>query len=120
MRTDIVIIDDNEDHLQATTHLFKARGLNSIAISNPERALEILGSIQPKLIILDIMMPGIDGFSLLKKLKSDARLSRIPTVVLSGKVFPPDRRRAIQLGAEKFIPKPINSGKLIEEISPYL
>ena len=74
----------------------------------------------PKLIILDIMMPGIDGFTLLKQIKEDTVLNNIPVFVISGKIFPPERKQAINMGATAFFTKPIMGKELVEEISKYV
>lgn len=120
MRTDIIIIDDSEMHLESVTKLFDHEGYKSIAVSDPEVALPEIKRILPKLILLDIMMPGVDGFSLLKKIKTDKETQAIPVVVLTGKVFPPDQRKALALGAEKYLTKPISSTNLLEEIRFFL
>ena len=118
--TDIIIIDDSEMHLESATTLFDHEGYSSIAVSDPEKAFtEIKGSL-PRLVLLDIMMPGVDGFSLLKQIKTDKETKSIPVLVLTGKVFPPDQRKALALGAEKYLTKPISSKSLLEEIRTYL
>lgn len=120
MSADIVIIDDNELYLQNTSQLFNHLGFKTEPISNPEIAIESLCQIKPKLIILDIMMPDIDGFTLLKNIKTHPQINSIPVVILSGKVFSPEKKKAIALGADKFLSKPISSNTLLEEIKCYL
>jgi CheY-like chemotaxis protein len=62
------------------------------------------------------MMPGMDGFTLLKKIKSHHALSSIPIFILTGKAFPPDTKKALSMGADRFLTKPITSKILLEEI----
>lgn len=118
--TDIILIDDNQQHLETTGQLFLHLGFVTETLSNPDGAIEFIINHLPKLIILDIMMPGIDGFSLLKNIKADARTAAIPVIIFSGKVFPPDKKKALALGATKFLTKPINTTKLLDEIKPFL
>jgi len=117
---DIILIDDNQQHLDTTAQLFNHEGFITKTISHPEIALEQIAENPPRLIVLDIMMPGIDGFSLLSKIKNDARTSAIPVVILSGKVFMPDKKKAIHLGAAKFLTKPIHSSSLLNELKEVL
>lgn len=120
MKTDIILIDDSIQHLQTTFHLLSNVGLKVTTISDPLQAIAAVEADIPKLIIMDIMMPGIDGFALLKQIKENSLTKSIPVIILSGKVFPPDMKKAITLGAEKYLNKPINSAQLIEELKPYI
>ncbi len=120
MSTDIVIIDDNAQHAENTSQFLKHHGYQTSVVLNPENALNEIKNSGPKLILLDIMMPGIDGFTLLKKLKDEQVTSKIPVFILSGKVFPPDKKKAQALGAEKFLTKPIRAQALLDEAKPYL
>jgi CheY-like chemotaxis protein len=115
-----MLIDDNHQHLETTAQLFNHEGYKTKTISHPESALEQIAGDQPRLIVLDIMMPGVDGFSLLRAIKNDVRTSGIPVIILSGKVFMPDKKKAISLGAAKFLTKPIHSDLLLNEIKEYL
>lgn len=120
MSVDIVLIDDNIQHLETTKQLLHKNGLQAQSLPEPQKALNFLQSSPPRLIILDIMMPGMDGFTLLRDIKADDALRDIPVIILSGKGFPPDKRKAISLGAEKYLTKPIQSQKLLAEIQTFL
>ena len=76
--------------------------------------------VKPQLVILDIMMPGLDGFTLLKSIKENSVLKEIPVIILSGKPFIPEQRKALALGAEMYLTKPIRSQLLLEKVEPYL
>lgn len=114
--TDIVLIDDSIDHTETASQLLNYHGYRTAVILSTEKAIEQLESLNPRLIILDIMMPGMDGFTLLKKIKSHHALSAIPAFVLTGKAFPPEEKKALALGADRFLTKPISGNKLLEEI----
>lgn len=120
MNTDIVLIDDSDVQLQNTKMLFEKNGLSVACISESEKALPFLKSVKPKLIILDIMMPGLDGFTLLKSIKNNENLKEIPVIILSGKPFIPEQRKALALGAEMYLTKPIRSQQLLEKIKPFI
>jgi len=120
LSVDIVLIDDNIQHLETTEQLLNKNSLRTQILSEPQNALNFLQSNSPRLIILDIMMPGLDGFTLLRDIKADDELKNIPVIILSGKGFPPDKRKALSLGAEKYLTKPIQSQKLLDEIQTFL
>ncbi len=120
MSIDIILIDDSEQHLHTASHLLADAGLNVKTLSNPLEAVSFIKLNQPRLVIMDIMMPGMDGFSLLKTIKEDEAIHSIPVIILSGKVFPPDKKKALKLGAEKFLTKPINSSSLLKVLKEYL
>jgi CheY-like chemotaxis protein len=120
LSVDILLIDDSEMHVNTLIKLLQVRGYEAEAVLDPAEALHTIESRRPKLVILDIMMPGIDGLSLLKKIKDTPSTANIPVVIFSGKMFPPEKKKALALGAEKFLIKPMSSADLLEEISPYL
>ena len=120
MSTDIVLIDDNEIHLQTTGRILQNYGFSVATLSNPVQSLNILPDIHPRIIVLDIMMPGMDGFHLLKSIKELPDFQEIPIIILSGKQFAPDKRKALSLGAKEYLTKPVNSRDLISEIKKYL
>ncbi len=120
MSTDIVLIDDNEIHLQTTRRILQNYGFSVETLSDPVQSLELLPVINPRVIILDIMMPGMDGFHLLKSIKELPQFTDIPVIILSGKQFSPDKRKALALGAKEYLTKPVNSRDLISEIKKHI
>jgi CheY-like chemotaxis protein len=118
--TDIFIIDDNQEYLKITTEYIEHHGYTVCSLEDPLNAINCLREKNPNLIILDIMMPGIDGFTLLKQIKEDSVLKNTPVIVVSGKVFPPERKQAIAMGAAAFFTKPILGKDLVAEISKHL
>lgn len=120
MAVDILLIDDNKSHLEAATCLFQHNKYSMATLSEPVQALEKIKSINPKLLILDIMMPGMDGFTLLSRLKDDPQTGQIPVIILSGKNFPPERKKALRMGAKRYLTKPINSANLLSEVRQFI
>ena len=76
--------------------------------------------INPKLVILDIIMPDLDGFSLLKKMRDHKKLTAIPVIVLTSKFYNVDRKKAFGLGANSFISKPAKGAVIMTEVKKYL
>ena len=120
MSVDIVLIDDNDIHLETTSLLLQNNNYTVKCISDSTQAVSLMTEIKPELVILDIMMPGLDGFTLLKSIKENIVLKDIPVIILSGKPFIPEQRKALALGAEMYLTKPIRSQLLLEKVEPYL
>ena len=120
MSVDVVLIDDNDIHLENTRLLLQKNDYTVECISDSTKAVSLLTEDKPALIILDIMMPGLDGFTLLKSIKENTMLMEIPVIILSGKPFMPEQRKALALGAEMYLTKPIRSQQLLEKVKPYL
>jgi len=120
LSVDIILIDDSDVQLQNAKLLLERNQYSVQVLSDTEKALSFLKANRPRLIILDIMMPGMDGFTLLKSIKEDALLSTVPVIILSGKPFIPEQRKALALGAEMYLTKPIRNQQLLEKIKPYL
>ena len=120
MQTDILVIDDNISHLETVTEYFAHHGYQTATISDPREAIDTIIEKKPKIILLDIMMPYMDGLTLLKKIKDNQDINSIPVIVLSGKIFPPEMKKAIALGAVKYLTKPVKSSELLTLIQEYL
>lgn len=103
----IMIIDDDPSMLWFVTEIFVGK-YNVIPLYNAEDALKQLTLQLPDLIISDVMMPGMDGMSFAKKVKSDKLLSRIPLILLSALNNIDEQTRGIESGAEAYITKPFN------------
>lgn len=103
----IFVVDDD-----AEMRWFVSETLNKhyhvVGVENPLALAGLLESVQPQLIISDIMMPGIDGITLLKQIKADRRTAHIPFVLLSAKNTPEEQTEGIAAGAEAYIVKPFN------------
>ena len=117
---DIVVIDDNEHQLNFLEEFLKRNGYTTRIIEDSREALSEIQAVHPRLIILDVLMPGVDGFTILKGLKSAKSMASIPVIVYSGKTYEVDKRRALSLGADIFLPKPIKGSELLNAIKRYI
>lgn len=116
----IVVIDDNQDQLNFLTRLLSFYGYSPFVLPADNNVIGELSSIHPKLIILDIMMPGTDGYSILKMIREHSVLRKLPVIIYTGKFYDVDKKKAFALGANAFIIKPVRGKKLIEEITKYV
>lgn len=104
----ILIVDDERQNIKLLTELLRDK-YKIMAAKNGEQALgAIEGNILPDLILLDIMMPGIDGYEVCKRLKADDRTKDIPVIFVTGVSETEDAARGFRAGAVDFIQKPLN------------
>ncbi|HXI38695.1 MAG TPA: response regulator [Bryobacteraceae bacterium] len=116
----ILIIDDHVDNLELMSYLLKAFGYATLAASDGLEGLKLAGQEQPDLIICDIQLPGIDGFEVAKRVKSDAQLRAIPLVGITALAMVGDRDRVLQAGFDGYIPKPIAPETFVSDIETFL
>ena len=111
-----VIIDDEEE----MTHLLKIEleqaGYNAYVAYDGEEGFRQIRKVNPDVVILDILMPGLDGFEMLRILKADDTTKDIPIVVLTAKVHAKDIQKGKELGASLYIKKPFDAVELIRAI----
>lgn len=98
----VLVIDDNVDACKALARLVKSLGHRGLCIDQPEAALAYLRTARPDLIVLDIMMPQIDGFEVLKAVRGFPPTSAIPVVMFSALDDATSRERAMRLGATDY------------------
>jgi CheY-like chemotaxis protein len=120
MSTRILIVDDNATNLKLASEVLEMEGHEILRAADAEAALEVLKQSRPDLILMDIAMPGMDGLTLTRTLKSDGALSAVPIVALSAFAMKGDRQKAIDAGCDGYITKPINTRTFAAEIAPYL
>ena len=103
----ILVVDDNQDMLSFVSSCMK-ESFHVFTASDGAAALEILQREQVNLIISDVMMPGMDGFELCRRVKSDITLSHIPIILLTARTTDVSRIEGLQLGADDYLTKPFN------------
>ena len=116
----VLIVDDTPDNLALLRDLL--RDAYAVRVANSgEKALQIAASAAPPdLILLDIMMPGLDGYEVCRRLKGDPRTRDIPVIFLTAKAEPEDERRGLELGAVDYITKPISPAIVLARVKNYL
>lgn len=102
MMSRVLVVDDDLATSQVLERLINRCGYSATAVNDGKAALLQAEELQPDLIILDIMMPEMDGWEVLKRLKADAVTRRIPVVMFSAMSDPPVRRQAREQGASEF------------------
>lgn len=116
----ILIVEDEESLLKLESILLTSRGYHVRGVADGAAALKEIAENRPDLILLDIMMPGIDGFEVCRRIKEDPLNKSIPVVMLTAKKSSMDQARGMQVGADAYITKPFKSVKIIEVIEGLL
>lgn len=120
MPVQVIIVDDDPIVGSLTLELLQEAGFSALLIQDSLTAQDAIKKEQPGLVLLDILMPGIDGLTLLHRLKSDPATSKLKVVILSGKSFASEKGRAMQYGAELFIEKPYDVDDFAKKVAGLL
>lgn len=110
----ILIVDDSSTTRKAILQIVKADGHEALTATNGREALEIIAATPPDCILLDLIMPEIDGLEVLKALRE--RRSKIPVIVLTADIQEIVRQECLELGATEFINKPLIKKELFDKI----
>ena len=116
----ILIIDDAPANIQTLSAILKERGYNLNIATNGRQGLDVLKRVRPDLILLDIMMPEIDGFETCRRIKSSTAWREIPIIFLTAKTDTVDIVRAFELGAVDYVAKPFNAHELLARVNTHL
>ncbi|MGB0879908.1 MAG: response regulator transcription factor [Polaribacter sp.] len=116
MKRKILIVDDEPNILMSLEYAFKKQDFQVFIARDGSEALEILKNNIPHIVLLDIMMPNIDGYQTLKYIKNTTGLEAIKVVFLTAKNKISDIEKGLKLGADKYLSKPFSVKKIILEI----
>ncbi len=115
--TKILVVDDEMDIRFVIGKMLEREGYETVEADSGEHALEILKETVPDLILLDVMMPGIDGYETCTEIKSQETTKKIPVVMLTAKTAESDKIKALEeCGAAWHVSKPIDRKKFIETV----
>lgn len=109
----VLVIEDDEDIAELVAHNLKRNGYEVVCAADGEEGLAAASSETPDLVILDIMMPGKDGFEVFRELKRGDRTSAIPVLFLSARAQLEDKLTGLSLGADDYITKPFSPKELL-------
>ncbi len=113
----VLVVDDNTVNLKLVADLLEFEGYEVLKAVDAESALMVLSARKPHLILMDIGLPGMDGLTLTKHLKSVPITQSIPIVALTAFAMKGDEEKAIKAGCDGYITKPINTRSLCQEIA---
>lgn len=116
----ILIVDDEEDVLELLQLVFESKGFVVRRAQSGKAAVTSAYEQPPDVIILDVMMPEMDGWQVLKTLKNDERTQQVPVVMLSARAESRDKMIGLQEGAEGYLSKPFSPAEVVREIQSLL
>ena len=116
----ILVVDDNAANLRLARMLLVAEGYEVRTAGDAQEALGVLGEFRPRLILMDIQMPGMDGFELTRRLKADPLTRGIAIIALTAYAMTGDEQRAQEAGCDGYVPKPIDTRALPQLIARVL
>ena len=112
----ILVIDDSPGIREATQELLEAEGFEVYGAENGQSGLDIANRQPPDLILCDVMMPGLDGYDVLRGLQQDELTADIPFIFLTAKSSKADQRQGMELGADDYLTKPFSRDELLQAI----
>jgi class 3 adenylate cyclase len=120
MSNRILVVDDTPANIQTLAGILKGEGYQISVATNGKQALDALIRVQPDLILLDVMMPEMDGFEACRWLKASKEWSQIPVIFLTAKTDTADIVQGFELGAVDYVAKPFNAHELLARVSTHL
>jgi len=116
----ILLVEDNEMNRDMLTRRLQRRGYQIVSAGDGEQGLSLARAAAPDLILMDITLPGMDGWEVARLLKADQRTRRIPIIALTARVLLTDQAKAFEVGCDDYDTKPIDFGRLTEKIGSLL
>ena len=118
----ILIVEDNEDNQELMRFLLERAGYDVISVENGLQGVEAARREKPDIILMDLSLPELDGWSAARQIKADPDLNNIPMIAVTAHTLPGDRRKALDAGFDSYISKTINIhmfditvGKVLEQ-----
>jgi DNA-binding response OmpR family regulator len=121
----ILLVDDDVDFAEAVKLLLESRGHEVILAHNGKEGLEKARTVEPDLVVLDVMMPEMNGYDVCVVLKADPRLSQIPVILLTAvdqAIFKTSytKEMGLMTEADDYVAKPVESGELVRRVEQFL
>ncbi len=112
----VMIVEDEPNIVESLSFVFSREGWQVAAALDGVTAIERLLSDPPDVLVLDVMLPPHSGFEVLKRVRSEASLKRLPVLVLTAKGQEQDRHTALNLGADAFVTKPFSNRDIVQQV----
>ena len=116
----ILIVEDDPSFLRAISHIVEKEGYDVTSASNGVKGLRMVREEKPDLLVLDVMLPGIDGFEICNQLRHEHQTAKLPIIMLSAKGQETDKTTGFKVGADEYLTKPVDRTVLLEKITALL
>jgi len=120
MAKKVLIVDDNQDAIHILTAVLKRGGFLVSVAKNGAEAMEKIREEHPALILLDVMMPKMDGFEVCQAIKENEKTRNIPVLMITARKDPESRKRGMEVGASEYLVKPIHPAEVLRKVQEYL
>ena len=120
MKKRILVIEDDPASMRLTQYILEHKGYKVILAVNGLDVLKKAKTEAPDLIVLDVMLPGIDGFGICSNLRAEPETAKLPIIMLSAKARDVDRDTGLKVGADLYITKPVSPDKIAESVETLL
>ena len=116
----ILLVDDEPNIIMSLEYTFKKQNFEVFIARDGQEALDILKTEQPDVIILDIMMPNVDGYATIESIKKNEKLTHCKVIFLSAKNKESDIEKGMALGADAYLTKPFSIKKVVDQVADLL
>lgn len=120
MKGNILVIEDNEQNLYLVRFILEKNGYEVHAAMDGRTGIDMADQLKPDLILLDIQLPVMDGYSVARNLRSNPNVSGVPIVAVTSHAMVGDREKAMSVGCNGYIEKPINPETFMSEVEIHL
>lgn len=116
----VLVIDDETDVTELLSYTLKAKGFVVETLNDPNRSIGVARTFLPDLVVLDVMMPDLNGIQICRMLRADPKLKRVPVIFLTAKAEESDRIQGLETGADDYLCKPFSTKELVLRIQTIL
>jgi two-component system OmpR family response regulator len=120
LAVDILIAEDEPSILESLDFILRRAGWNVSSVTDGDAVLDAIRRLQPRVVVLDVMLPKRSGFDVLKQIRSSAEMRGMPVLILTAKGQQQDRRTAEELGADGFVTKPYANAEVVGAVRQLL
>ncbi|MEK9842988.1 response regulator, partial [Thalassospira sp.] len=119
-RPKVLIAEDEETIVESLSFLMEKEGYDVRVATDGQTAISMIARDAPDMVLLDVMMPGCDGFEVVRAVRSDANTKLIPIMMLTAKTREVDRRKGLELGVDDFVTKPFSTRDVVSRVRALL
>jgi two-component system cell cycle response regulator DivK len=120
MKPKILVIEDNEQNLYLVTFILEKHGYEVVPARDGREGIELAKQVNPVLILLDIQLPEMDGYTVARKLRGNPALDKVPIVAVTSYAMVGDRERTLEAGCTGYIEKPIDPETFMAQVEQHL
>ncbi len=116
----VLYVEDNPENRMLIRRVLEAEGFRVVLAANATEALQMLQQENPQVVLMDISMPDVDGYTLTARIKSTPGFEKLPVIALTANVMRGEQERALRAGCDGYIQKPVDIDSLVQQIEPFL